>query len=157
MSSVECLGLAETFVLNPFDQQQLPWRLKHPNKVGVITPSFVSLRLGPKDFRFWLPEFKWGLMVIQRKKRRRKKEKLLKMSAIFSQLILLFNLIIGIITAAGGSAGFWATCRHANVLAITHTLSSGISKLLLPPESVCSFSICFSLCFVKREWCQENY
>lgn len=31
------------------------------------------------------------------------------MSGIFSQLILFFNLIIGVMVA-GGSVGFWATC-----------------------------------------------
>lgn len=32
------------------------------------------------------------------------------MSGIFSQLILFFNLIIGVIMVAGGAVGFWATC-----------------------------------------------
>lgn len=159
------------FVLNPFDQQQLHWQLKYPNKVGVITLAFVSLRLGPKDFGLqsylgylllkssawsFKPNFdflKWDLMVWLLKKEKQP----FKMSGIFSQLRLSFNLIMGVIMAAGGSTGFGATCWHANVEPSLTQFPVGFPNWFCLQNQFASFPSVLVFDLLKENNVRKNY
>lgn len=50
---------------------------------------------------------------------------------------------MGVIMVAGGSAGFAATCWHANILAITHSFQWNF-QIGFASKTIFFFSICFS-------------